>query len=100
MQILNETSASNYMCILYLFLTPEIMFSASCCRIVAIPLAYRCEQGEPGVTDGPYLFAHPTILNLPSNLIGQHIYSCIQRLKPGLSEFRVLLTDGTVSTVK
>ncbi|XP_060563372.1 LOW QUALITY PROTEIN: uncharacterized protein LOC132722815 [Ruditapes philippinarum] len=63
-------------------------------RIVAIPISYRCEKDISG-TDNPYLFAHPSLLNLPSNLTGQHIYTCIQTIRPDMNNFKILLTDGT-----
>ncbi|KAL4220399.1 hypothetical protein ACF0H5_020802 [Mactra antiquata] len=63
-------------------------------RIVAIPISYRCETDISGA-DNPFLFAHPSLLNLPSNLSGVHIYSYIQHVKPHLTNFRILLTDGT-----
>ncbi|XP_045201160.2 uncharacterized protein LOC123554858 [Mercenaria mercenaria] len=63
-------------------------------RIVAIPISYRCEKDISGANN-PYLFAHPSLLNLPSNLTGQHIYTCIRSVIPDLQDFKILLTDGT-----
>lgn len=63
-------------------------------RIVSIPISYRCETDFQG-TQNPFLFSHPSLLNLPSNLTGEHIYRCIRKLKPNLHDCSIFLTDGT-----
>ncbi|XP_052272033.1 uncharacterized protein LOC127872721 isoform X1 [Dreissena polymorpha] len=63
-------------------------------RIIAVPISYRCETGLTEDTT-PCLFAHPDVISLPSNLPWQHIRDCILARHPYLSEFRVMLTDGT-----
>lgn len=62
-------------------------------RIVSIPITFRYETdscGRPNLN----LFAHPFIMNLPSNLTGEYIYSRVRDIMPVPNDFRVVLTDG------
>jgi len=68
-------------------------------RIVVVALTYRSETGVSPGSASPALFAHPRLLNLPSNLSSAYITARVQDMSPGLPAFRVLLTDGTVSTL-
>ncbi|XP_052783368.1 uncharacterized protein LOC128219583 [Mya arenaria] len=63
-------------------------------RIVSVPISYRSESGVSGAAT-PALFAHPDLMNLPSNLPGHLVAAHVRERHPGLTDFRVLLTDGT-----
>ena len=64
-------------------------------RIVAVPITFRYETDTLGRLN-PSLFAHPNILNLPSNLSGEYIYSHVKDVMPVPGDFKVVMTDGQV----
>ena len=60
-----------------------------------MPVTFRYETDSFGRPNRG-LFAHPSILNLPSNLTGEYIYGRLKEMMPVAGDFKVIMTDGQV----
>ena len=61
-----------------------------------MPVTFRYETDSFG-RPNQGLFAHPSIMNLPSNLTGEYIYGRIKDMMPVAGDFKVIMTDGQVN---
>ena len=63
---------------------------------MAVPITFRYETDSLG-RPNPALFAHPSVMNLPSNLTGDYIYARVKDIMPVQVDFKVVMTDGQVN---
>ncbi|XP_071085710.1 uncharacterized protein [Haliotis cracherodii] len=74
------------------------LVSASChkpkLRVIAVPIAFRCDVNIEDNSCSEKLFGHPTILYVPNRLPGGCLYDMIDAVLPFPAMYSVVLTDG------
>ncbi|XP_067669048.1 uncharacterized protein [Haliotis asinina] len=74
------------------------LVSANCqkpkLRVIAIPIAFRCDVNIEDNSCTEKLFGHPTILYVPNRLPGACLYDMIDAVLPFPAMYSVVLTDG------